>query len=327
MRWIERVWYQQPWYQWPSILILMPLTALFWLISKVRRWAFSTGLKSSVKVSAPVIIVGNISVGGNGKTPLVVHLAQFLHTNGYRPGVLSRGYGGNSSDYPCAVTSNSQPSEVGDEPVLMRHRIQCPMVVDPNRGRGAQCLVEEHDCDVIICDDGLQHYALQRDIEIAVMDAKRRTGNHFLLPSGPLRESTARLQEVDFVVVNGQDAHSGEWLMSLAPGELVNLKNPTQHLALSELEDPVIAAAGIGHPERFYTLLEQHKVKLKSCLSFVDHHAFQASDLPKERVLMTEKDAVKCRAFAHDDWWYLPVDANLDSEFEQQLLMKLRNVK
>jgi tetraacyldisaccharide 4'-kinase len=289
--------------------------------------AFSLGIKRAVKVTAPVIIVGNISVGGNGKTPLVVHLAEFLGANGYRPGVLSRGYGGNCDVYPCSVTSTSLPNEVGDEPVLMRQRIQCPMVVDPVRGRGAEYLVSEHQCDVIICDDGLQHYALKRDIEIVVMDGKRRIGNRFLLPSGPLRESEARLKTVDFVVINGEQGKKNEYVMTLAPSELVNVKDPLQRLALDELDSPIVAAAGIGHPERFYRLLELHQVALKRCLSFVDHHEFQTNDLPKERVLMTEKDAVKCRAFAHDDWWYLPVDAKLDSEFEQQLLTKLRNVK
>ncbi|MBJ2136851.1 tetraacyldisaccharide 4'-kinase [Paraglaciecola chathamensis] len=327
MRWVERIWYQRPWFKWPGVILLLPLTFLFWALSTLRRLAFSLGLKASVKLSAPVIIVGNISVGGNGKTPLVVHLADFLQANGYRPGVLSRGYGGNSAEYPCSVTPASLPTEVGDEPVLMRQRIQCPMVVDPVRARGAQHLITEHQCDVIICDDGLQHYALKRDIEIVVMDGTRRTGNHFLLPSGPLRESEARLKTVDFVVVNGEQGKKGEYVMTLAPGDLVNLKNPKRRLALNELDSPIVAAAGIGHPERFFRLLKQHKVVINNRLSFTDHHAFQASDLPKERVLMTEKDAVKCQEFAHDDWWYLPVDANIDNVFEQQLLTKLRNVK
>lgn len=327
MRWIERVWYQQPWYKWPIIILMLPLTWLFWLISRLRRGAFLLGFKTSIKVSAQVIIVGNISVGGNGKTPLVVHLAKFLAANGYHPGVLSRGYGGQSESYPCTVTQDSQPEQVGDEPVLMRQHVTCPMVVDPKRARGAQFLIDTHHCDVIICDDGLQHYALQRDIEIVVMDGKRRTGNQFLMPSGPLRESTARLKNVDFVVINGEGASTNEYLMQLVPGQLINVKQSTQRLALNALKSPVVAAAGIGHPQRFYELLEQQGVTLKQCLSFVDHHQFEKGDLPQERVLMTEKDAVKCRPFAHEDWWYLPVNAKLDTDFEQQLLTKLRNKK
>ena len=325
MRMIERVWYQHPWYKWPVFIALFPLTVLFWAVSRARKVAYSMGLKASVKVSAPVIIVGNISVGGNGKTPMVVHLAQFLTENGYRPGVLSRGYGGHSDQYPCTVISTSEPTEVGDEPVLMRQHITCPMVVDPKRARGAQFLIDAHHCDVIICDDGLQHYALQRDIEIVVMDGKRRTGNHFLMPSGPLRETRFRLAEVDFVVINGEHASVNEHLMQLVPGQLVNLKYPNRRLSLEQLDSPIVAAAGIGHPQRFYRLLEQHAVVIKECLSFADHHDFQEGDLPKERVLMTEKDAVKCQQFAYDDWWYLPVNAKLDINFDQQLLITLRN--
>jgi len=323
---LERVWYQHRWYHWPLLCLLAPLSLLFWALSALRRLAFIVGVKQTEKVSAAVVIVGNISVGGNGKTPLVVCLAQWLRQEGYRPGILSRGYGGNSNTYPVSVTAESLAQEVGDEPVLMRQHVLCPMVVDPLRPRGALMLIEQHKCDVILCDDGLQHYALERDIEIVVMDGNRRCGNEFLLPMGPLREGLWRLDKADFVVLNGGLATRGEHLMSLAPGRLVNVKYPNQSKSLTDFASPVIAAAGIGNPQRFFELLAAKQVKLKACLSFADHYQFKESDLPQETVLMTEKDAVKCRHFAHDDWWYLPVSAKLTEQFKQQFLLKLKSV-
>ncbi|MFT6897650.1 MAG: tetraacyldisaccharide 4'-kinase [Paraglaciecola sp.] len=327
MSMLDNFWYQKTWYRWPLMLALSPVTLLFAGIAWARRRAFSMGWKTSHKISVPVIIVGNITVGGNGKTPLVIHLAQLLKQQGFRPGVLSRGYGGKSANYPLTVLPDSSPAIVGDEPVLMKQHVGCPMVVDPNRPRGARYLLENHDCNLIICDDGLQHYALKRDIEIVVMDGKRRCGNGFLLPMGPLRESQQRLASVDFVVVNGSRGKNGEHLMALAPGALVNVKDPSRSQPLSQLSNPVVAIAGIGNPQRFFNLLLSCSVKLKQCLSFADHHRFTAEDLPRETLLMTEKDAVKCRSFAHDDWWYLPVSAKLTANFEQQLLSKLRNLK
>lgn len=327
MSMVDNIWYQKPCYRWPLLVALSPAALLFAAVAWARRLAFVKGWKLAHKIPVPVIIVGNISVGGNGKTPLVIHLAQLLKQQGFRPGVLSRGYGGKSANYPLTVLPDSSPAIVGDEPVLMKQHLSCPMVVDPNRPRGARHLVETHNCNLIICDDGLQHYALKRDIEIVVMDGKRRCGNGFLLPMGPLRESQQRLASVDFVVVNGGSNNNGEHLMSLEAGALVNVKNPSRSQPLSELCNPVVAIAGIGNPHRFFNLLLSHSVKLKQCLSFADHHQFTVDDLPRETLLMTEKDAVKCRPFAHDDWWYLPVSAKLTAGFEQQLLTKLRNLK
>ena len=327
MSMVDNIWYQKPWYRWPLMLVLSPVTVLFAALAWGRRRAFAWGLIASHKISVPVIIVGNITVGGNGKTPLVISLAQFFKEQGLRPGVLSRGYGGKGANYPLTVLPDSSPAIVGDEPVLMKQHLGCPMVVDPNRTRGARYLLETHNCNLIICDDGLQHYALKRDIEIVVMDGKRRCGNGFLLPMGPLRESQQRLESVDFVVVNGRSGKNGEHLMGLEPGALVNVKDPSRSQPLSRLRNPVIAIAGIGNPQRFFNLLLSCHIKLKQCLSFADHHQFTAEDLPRETLLMTEKDAVKCQPFAHDDWWYLPVSAKLTANFEQQLLTKLRNLK
>lgn len=326
MSWIDNLWYSPSWYHWPIIILLFPLTMLFWLMSALRRWLFRLKIKPAVNIPVPVIVVGNISVGGNGKTPLVVYLAKRLRQEGYHPGVLSRGYGGKNASYPMTVDQSSQVEVAGDEVILMRQHINCPLVVDPIRPRGALELVDKHKCDVIICDDGLQHYALNRDIEIVVMDGQRRCGNKLLIPSGPLREGLWRLDNVDFLVLNGGNVTNGEYLMSLEAGQLINVKHPNKSLSISSLTLPVTAIAGIGNPRRFFSLLEKKQVKLKAQISFVDHHAFSEKDMPKGRVIMTEKDAVKCTQIAHDDCWFLPVSARLTSQFESQLLLKLKQV-
>ncbi|WP_232787997.1 tetraacyldisaccharide 4'-kinase [Paraglaciecola sp. MB-3u-78] len=326
MSWIDNMWYSPSWYHWPVIILLLPLTALFWGLSGLRRWLFRLQIKPSVSIPALVIVVGNISVGGNGKTPLVVYLAKRLRQEGYHPGVLSRGYGGKNARYPLTVDHLSNVDLVGDEAILMRQHINCPLVVDPIRPRGAMELVEKHKCDVIICDDGLQHYALNRDIEIVVMDGQRRCGNHLLLPAGPLREASWRLDTADFLVLNGGLVTNGEYLMSLESGKLINVKYPNKSLSINDLRSPVTALAAIGNPQRFFSLLEKKRVKLKDQISFVDHHAFTKKDIPSGTVIMTEKDAVKCTQIVHDDCWYLPVSARLTNQFESQLLQKLKQV-
>jgi tetraacyldisaccharide 4'-kinase len=320
------MWYSPSWYHWPVIILLLPLTAVFWVLSGLRRWSFRLQIKPSVSIPALVIVVGNIGVGGNGKTPLVVYLANRLRQEGYHPGVLSRGYGGKNATYPMSVDYISEVDRVGDEAILMRQHINCPLVVDPIRPRGAMELVEKHKCDVIICDDGLQHYALNRDVEIVVMDGQRRCGNHLLLPAGPLREASWRLDTADFLVLNGGLVTNGEYLMSLEAGKLINVKYPNKSLSIKDLRAPVTALAGIGNPQRFFSLLEKKRVKLKDQISFVDHHAFIRKDIPSGTVIMTEKDAVKCTQIVHDDCWYLPVSARLTNQFESQLLQKLKQV-
>jgi tetraacyldisaccharide 4'-kinase len=326
VRWIDNMWYSPSWYHWPVIILLLPLTAVFWVLSGLRRWSFRLQIKPSVSIPALVIVVGNIGVGGNGKTPLVVYLANRLRQEGYHPGVLSRGYGGKNATYPMSVDYISEVDRVGDEAILMRQHINCPLVVDPIRPRGAMELVEKHKCDVIICDDGLQHYALNRDVEIVVMDGQRRCGNHLLLPAGPLREASWRLDTADFLVLNGGLVTNGEYLMSLEAGKLINVKYPNKSLSIKDLRAPVTALAGIGNPQRFFSLLEKKRVKLKDQISFVDHHAFIKKDIPSGTVIMTEKDAVKCTQIVHDDCWYLPVSARLTNQFESQLLQKLKQV-
>jgi tetraacyldisaccharide 4'-kinase len=276
-----------------------------------------------------VIVVGNITVGGTGKTPLVLYLLEQLQEQGFKPGVISRGYGGKSTVYPQLVTANSMAFAVGDEPLLLAKRSGCPVVVDPNRPRGARYLLENHDCNLIISDDGLQHYALARDIEMVVIDGKRRMGNGLCLPAGPLREPVSRLQSVDFVLVNGE-AKTHELAMQLKPLQWVNVAEPARTLPLSAFQGKKVhAVAGIGNPQRFFETLQTLGCEA-SVQAFADHHRYVASDLAFADglpVLMTEKDAVKCQAFAKQQHWYLQIAAELPSTFMLQLLAKLQSRK
>lgn len=319
MTFIEKMWFKPTVGQRIGSYLLAPLALLFWLVSALRKWLYKHQLLTSEHPGVPVVIVGNLTVGGNGKTPLVVHIARMLQQRGLKPGVLSRGYGATIKDFPRTVTLTSLASEVGDEPVLMRHNLTCPLVIDPVRIRGAKVLVSTHQCNVIICDDGLQHYPLQRDIEIVVVDSVRRFGNGHLLPMGPLRERTTRLENVDFVVANGTAIDNREVSMTLQPGKAINLRQPHLSKALNEFSQPVSAIAAIGNPDRFFDLLRSHQVKLAKTIALIDHHPFSAQDIPQGTVLMTEKDAVKCKQFAHSDCWYLPVEAKLNEQFDSEL--------
>ncbi len=317
----------------PLVWLLSPLAILFWLISTFRRFLFSTGLKKVYRGRAKVIVVGNISVGGNGKTPVVLALAQYYRNKGMQVGILSRGYGGKSSYYPRQVTGNDDASEVGDEPRLLAIRSQVPVVIDPIRSRGADYLSNDLNCDLIICDDGLQHYALARDVEVVVMD-ERLTGSGFLIPMGPLREGHWRLATVDAIVHNRADnkkpelkaGQTPQYLMKLVAGEVCSVTKPTEQTELTSFTGKNITAmAGIGAPERFFSQLKSMGLNLASTLPFPDHHQFTANDIPSGTVLMTEKDAVKVSDIAHSDCWYLPVSASIDQNFFTQIDNKLVN--
>lgn len=309
----------------PLALALWPLGLIYCAIVILRRWAYRFRLLSSRQVEVPVIVVGNLTAGGTGKTPLVIHLVECLREAGYRPGIVSRGYGGNAKDWPRHVDPGSDPREVGDEPVLLAGRCACPVVVAPDRVAAARALLDANACDVILADDGLQHYRLARDIEIAVIDGNRRLGNGFWLPAGPLREPAGRLAEVDFVVGNGK-AEEGEHLMMLTGERAVNLADADITCALSGFCGGLVhAVAGIGDPARFFAYLRERGIRLLEH-PFPDHHPFAAADLAfgdELPVLMTEKDAVKCRSLARDWFWYVPVQARLDTGFKRQLLVRL----
>lgn len=315
-------WYQNPgWRAW----LLLPLTGLFWLISALRRQLFALGLKKHYRPPVPVVVVGNLSVGGNGKTPVVLALAEALKAAGLRPGLIARGYGA-KGPFPALVSAQSEANVVGDEARLLVKRSNLPMAVGGDRRAAIELLLAHHHIDVLICDDGLQHYALARDIEIVVMDGQRRLGNGYLLPSGPLREGAWRLESVDFVVVNGNDAGAGQFAMTLNQGlpRRVCDDSPVQWQVLPET---LSAAAGIGNPERFFQSLRQRGYQLSEALAFGDHHHFTQADFKDVQgpLIMTEKDAVKCQAFAPEHWYYVPVDAAFGPQLCQAVLETLRS--
>ncbi len=325
---IDKLWFSRSWtacLAWP---LLWPLSCLFKVISERRKRAYLTGAKSSYRAPVPVIVVGNITAGGNGKTPLVIWLVEVLQKLGYKPGVVSRGYGGTAPCYPLIVTASTPATHCGDEPKLIAQRTQAPVVVSPVRSEAAQLLLT---CgvDVIIADDGLQHYALQRDIEFIVVDGQRRFGNEKLLPLGPLREPVSRCQQVDFVINNGGEVQGNEIAMMLSPSLAVNLKS-RQQLPVSTL-GKLVAFAGIGHPPRFFRTLRQLGANLIKTKGFADHKAYTPSEILElqydvDNVIMTEKDAVKCLSFAHENWWYLPVSATFKPHQEQKIINHILEV-
>lgn len=318
---------QQQWYKiTPLHLLLLPLSLLFLLLAGMRRLFYRLGIFSSIKLPVPVIIVGNITVGGSGKTPLTLWLAQQLIAHGHRPGIISRGFGGSSAT-PQQVRPDSNPGTMGDEPVLMAQRKLCPIWVGRDRPAAGRALLQAHpECDVVISDDGLQHYRLQRDVEIAVVDGVRRFGNGLLLPAGPLRELPSRLRRVDAIVSNGGTAGNGEFAMQLNGVQFHNLHNPARTADATYFHGQhVHAIAGIGHPERFFTHLQRLGLTPQTH-PFPDHHRYAASDLDfgdDNAILMTEKDAVKCLSFAHENCWVLRVDAQLDPALIQLILKKI----
>lgn len=322
----------QAWYNGAVWLwLLAPLSVLFALVSGLRRALFRYGLKARYHAQVPVIVVGNLTVGGNGKTPLVIWLVQWLREQGYSPGVISRGYGGNSEQYPLLLTADTRPEQAGDEPVLIYRRTGCPVVVGPKRAEAAALLTSLGAVDIIISDDGLQHYALARDIELVVVDGKRRFGNGYLLPMGPLREGQWRLNQVDAIINNGGPVHKGEFIMSLQPGTLQPVSDTPECSAsrcVPGVGARVHALAGIGHPPRFFATLEQQGFKVEQRLALADHQAVmpeQLAHLQAAPLLITEKDAVKWPG-GHPDTWYLPVDAQLPEAFEHLLITRLKEL-
>ncbi|MGL6018303.1 MAG: tetraacyldisaccharide 4'-kinase [Gibbsiella quercinecans] len=307
-------------------LLLLPLSWLYGLVSGLIRLSYRLGLRKSWRAPVPVIVVGNLTAGGNGKTPVVIWLVEQLQRRGYRAGVVSRGYGGKSASYPLLLDSATTTAQAGDEPVLIYQRTGAPVAVAPKRVAAVQALVQQHALDVVITDDGLQHYALQRDFEVVVIDGVRRFGNGWWLPAGPMRERAARLNSVDVCIANGGVAQAGEIAMKLQARDAVNLLSGERR-PVAELPE-VVAMAGIGHPPRFFATLEKQGVEMVREVPFADHQAYSLPQLaalvqPQQTLLMTEKDAVKCRAFAQPNWWYLPVDAQLPQQQAEQLLQRI----
>lgn len=314
-------WYQNTPVRW----LLSPLSGLFRLVSACRKIAYQQDWLTRQKLPVPVIIVGNISVGGSGKTPFVIALVMALKKAGYHPGVISRGYGGKSPAYPLDVTAETAAVQSGDEPKLIAQRTACPVVVAPRRAEAGRFLLSHYNCDVIVSDDGLQHYALQRDIEIAIVDASRGLGNGYCLPAGPLREPKSRLQQVDFTVWHGPTA-ANKLTMQLQLDDAVNLQSGKKIALAAWRGQTVHAVAGIGHPQRFFSQLRQHGLNVVEH-AFADHHVYLQHDLTFAEaypILMTEKDAVKCRSFASADSWSVPATALIPEALLTAVRQKLR---
>jgi tetraacyldisaccharide 4'-kinase len=320
--WVADSWYKETYLS----LILLPFSAIYAGIVWIRKKLYGLRLLKKCSLSVPVIVVGNITVGGTGKTPLIIWLVQFLKEAGFRPGIISRGYSGQSDNWPQWVDANSDPKIVGDEALLIAGLTGCPMAVAPLRVDAGNMLLNQSDCNVILSDDGLQHYALNRDIEIAVIDGSRRFGNGYCLPAGPLREPVARLNEVDFIVVNGEKSKENEFSMQMQGGLAVNLVSGEKKSLQEFTTCGCHAIAGIGNPERFFKQLELAGLHCKN-YAFPDHYPFQRTDIEFGdgwTVLMTEKDAVKCKPFAGRQHWSIPVEAVPESGFSEQLLNLLR---
>jgi tetraacyldisaccharide 4'-kinase len=314
-------------------VLLLPLAILFGVLSALRRQLYRSGVLRVERLPVPVVVVGNIAVGGSGKTPVVHWLAQLLRKAGYRPGIVSRGYGGQVQGV-AVLPSQPDAALYGDEPVLLARLTACPLAVGADRPAAARALLAAHpECDILISDDGLQHYRLGREVEIAVVD-ESTLGNRWLLPAGPLREAVARLRQVDLVLAHGalspmlHTALAGlpVHAMHLDGRTLRALRDPAQALDAAALQGQVVHAfAGIGRPERFFEHLRALGLEVVGH-AFPDHHRYQAADLaPGEgnARVMTSKDAVKCASFAPDNCWELPVEARIAAGAAERILEKL----
>jgi tetraacyldisaccharide 4'-kinase len=323
MQRLDHYWYSQN----PVAWVLLPLSLLFCAVSLVRRFAYVKGMLPGYAMPVPVIIVGNISVGGTGKTPLLIALCEYLVRQGYKPGVISRGYGASiSGEY--SVAENDDAATCGDEPLLIKQRTGCPVMIGSDRVAAAKKLLAENDCDVILSDDGMQHYRLKRDIEIAVVDTLRKFGNGFCLPAGPLREPRSRLSKVDMVVHHGKSDH--KYHFSLEFGTAINLETGEQRDMESFTAGKAHAVAGIGHPGRFFRQLQALGVEVTEH-AFPDHHVYTSSDIDYADslpILMTEKDAVKCKRLqsvntaggTNENIWAVPVSAKLSDQLGIDLI-------
>ena len=323
---LEKYWYSTS-YRWLTVLLL-PFSWLFRFVVAGRYFLFRCKLLPTRYFSVPVIVVGNITVGGTGKTPFVIWLADVLQKKGYRPGMVSRGVGGKKHTVPQWVNKHADPAWVGDEAVLLAQRTNCPMVVAVDRVLAVKELLKKTTCNVIIADDGLQHYRLGRHIEIAIVDAARQFGNRCLLPAGPLREPISRLKRTDFLVMNGEATHAIHHAerMELVGDTVVSVQHPQKILPLSHFHQQLVhAVAGTGHPERFFSFLRASHIKVIEH-AVPDHHLFARDDIyfaDGLSVLMTEKDAVKCGKLADERHWFLPVTAKVNGNLANKICQQL----
>lgn len=335
---LERV-FNELWYgrfKWLGPVLFWPLSLLYWLITSTRKWLYRRGLIVQFEHPTPVVVVGNITTGGAGKTPLTQTLATSLKGKGVKVAIISRGYGGQAENYPCEVHAISDAQEVGDEPLLLKLRLGCPVVVDRIRSRAATYVIEKYAPDVILCDDGLQHLPLGRDFEIAVIDSQRSLGNRWLLPSGPLREMASRLNNIDAIVYNGENdakQNPNAYTMQLEPEPI----RPVRDLSAagngqsipSLPPQKVHAVAGIANPQRFFDTLRGLGYEVIEH-PLPDHYHYTLNDLqlaPELPIIMTEKDAVKCRNWVLDNVWYMPVSGLLNKPLDSQIIERLNLIK
>jgi len=329
--WIHRVWYEDA----PSGWLLLPLSGLYWLVLTARKILYSWGLLRTHTASVPVVVVGNITAGGTGKTPTVLWLVEELRDRGFNPGIVSRGYGGSRANSSMRVEAATDAAIAGDEPVLLARRARCPVVVDPDRVRAASMLVEDG-ADVVVADDGLQHYRLSRDYEICVIDGSRGLGNRRLLPSGPLREKAQRLDNVEQVLVNGELRGSGDEQTTAEQNAISFQLVATEACRLNgSLTRPidrfagttVHAVAAIGNPRRFFDLLRMHGIQVIEHI-FPDHAVLGRKDFEfgdDFEIFMTEKDAVKIGRDARDKLWYVPVELKMDPVLAAPLIEQIES--
>jgi tetraacyldisaccharide 4'-kinase len=304
--------------------LLLPISGVFYLLSTFRKFFYQIGLFTTHHFDVPVIVVGNITVGGSGKTPIVIALVNYFKQQGKQVGVVSRGYGGSHQQGSLLVDQNIKASESGDEPLLIATQTQVAVMVNKDRVQAVKDLINSHKIDLVISDDGLQHYAMGRNIEISVVDGKRRFGNGLFLPAGPLREPVSRLKNVDFVINNGA-SNVGEISSNLVPKAFVNVDTGEEKPLNFFKDQTVHGVAGIGHPQRFFDSLIELGVNVLPHI-FADHYNYSQKDLEfsdNHPILMTAKDCVKCKEFATDQMWYLQVEADLSDDFLKQLTNEL----
>ena len=323
---LNRIWYGNSPLRWG----LWPISSVYLALARLRRSAYRRGWRATVEASVPVIVVGNVSVGGTGKTPFVIWLADQLRQRGRKVGIITRGYRGKGTEWPRAVAADSDPREVGDEPVLLARRTGCPVVAGPDRVACAEALLAGSRVDVVLSDDGLQHYRLGRSFEIAVVDGVRGMGNGLLLPAGPLREPVSRLQEVDAIVVNGGEwGHAGVFRAEAVVTKVYHLKDGAIRTLESFRSEPVQAVAGIGNPQRFFELLRDAGLDVQPH-PLDDHAEIGLEQLQFDEpgaVLITEKDAVKCEHLKPYGVWCVVVDFNFDADTTARLMrLVLRDI-
>lgn len=315
-QWLAQHWYR-PQASWLAYLLL-PVEGLFRCLVKRRQQGYQANPDNVWQPPVPVVVVGNISVGGVGKTPVVIALAQHYSALGVKVGIVSRGYGGNAPHYPFLINADSSPQQAGDEPLLIAQQTGCPVAVDPQRPNAARLLVEQQGVELILSDDGLQHYALGRTVEIAVIDGARGLGNQHCLPAGPLREPVSRLQSIDYVLINGGNfSWRGAERFQLAATEICDLQGMAQSLQPGQVH----GVAGIGNPQRFFNSLQALGYEVIEH-AFADHYQYKHGDLDFADglpVIMTAKDAVKCRTLGLNNGYYLAVSAELPASFLTQL--------